>query len=126
VRTLESLACLQFCSGSPAGWWWKPCSFRLPAQWRRFCFQWAPRCLAGVCCGLSSPVFLLPRPQKGFAWPIPRWTHPARVAVVALVITDLVSISKNAATWRATWRHLSSSWGWKYPIVELTQNSDQI
>jgi len=59
--------------------------------------------------GLSSAAFQLPRPEKGVAWLIPRWTHPARVAVVALLMTDLVSISGNAATGRATWRHLSPS-----------------
>jgi len=32
-----------------------------------------------------------------------------RVAVVALLVTDLVSISGNSATGMATWRHLSSS-----------------
>ena len=59
--------------------------------------------------GSSLAAFLLPRPEKGLFWPSPRWTHPARVAVVALETTDLVSISTNAATRRATWRHLSSS-----------------
>jgi len=39
-------------------------------------------------------------------------THPVRVAVVALKLTDLVSISRNAATGRATWRHLSSKFTW--------------
>jgi len=60
-------------------------------------------------CGSSSAGFLLPRLEKGIVWPIPRWTHPARLAVVALMMTVLVSISRNAATGRATWRHLSSS-----------------
>ena len=59
--------------------------------------------------GSSSAAFLLPRPEKGVVWPTPRWTHPARVAVVALMVTDLVSLSRNAATGRSTWRHLSSS-----------------
>ena len=49
VRSWESLACRQLCSGSPVGRWWKPCSYRLAAQWWRSCFQWAPRCSAGVC-----------------------------------------------------------------------------
>jgi len=39
VRRWESLACLQLCSGSPAGRWWKPRSYRLAAQWRRSCLQ---------------------------------------------------------------------------------------
>ena len=30
---------LQLCNGSPAGRWWKPCSYRLAAQWRRSCLQ---------------------------------------------------------------------------------------
>jgi len=59
--------------------------------------------------GSFSAAFLLPCPEKGVVWSIPRWTHPTRIAVVALVLTDLVSISGNAATGRATWRHLSSS-----------------
>jgi len=59
--------------------------------------------------GSSSAAFLLLRPENDVVWPIPRWTHSARIAVVALVVTDLVSISRNAATGRATWRHLSSS-----------------
>ena len=58
--------------------------------------------------GSSSAAFLLPGPEKGVVCPIPRWTHPARVAVVAPMVTYLVSISRNAATGRATWRHLSS------------------
>ena len=33
--------------------------------------------------GSYSEAFLLPRPEKGVVWPIPRWTHPVRVAVVA-------------------------------------------
>ena len=49
VRSWESLACLQLCSGSPVGRWWKPCSYKLAAQWRRSCCQWAPRCSAGEC-----------------------------------------------------------------------------
>jgi len=32
VRSRESLAYLQLCSGSPAGRWWKPCSYRLAAS----------------------------------------------------------------------------------------------
>jgi len=55
----------------------------------------------------SSAAFLLPRPEKGVWWPTPCRTHP--VAAVALKLTDLVSISRNAATGRATWMHLSSS-----------------
>jgi len=49
VKIWESLACLQSCSGSPAGRWWKPCSYRLAAQWQRSCFRWVPWCSAGVC-----------------------------------------------------------------------------
>jgi len=48
VRSWESLACLQLCSGSPVGRWWQPCSYRLAAQWQRSCLQWAPRCSTGV------------------------------------------------------------------------------
>ena len=59
--------------------------------------------------GSSSAPLLLPRPDKGVFWPSPIWTHPAGAAVVALATTDLESISGNAATWRATWRHLLSS-----------------
>jgi len=61
------------------------------------------------CRTMMKAAFLLPRPEKDVVWPIPRWTHLARVAVVALMMTDLVSISGNAATGRATWRHLSFS-----------------
>jgi len=57
----------------------------------------------------SSAAFLLPRPEKGVWWPTPCRAHPVRVAGVALKLTDLVSISRNAATGRATWRHLFSS-----------------
>jgi len=46
--------------------------------------------------------------RKGFFLPSPRQTHPARVAGVALVTTDLVSISRNVATGRATCRHVLS------------------
>ena len=49
MRSWESLAYLQLCSGSAAGRWWKPCSYRLAAQWQRSCLQWVPRCSAGVC-----------------------------------------------------------------------------
>ena len=52
--------------------------------------------------GSSSAAFLLPRPEEGVVCPILRLTHPARVAVVALMVTDLVSISRNPATGRAT------------------------
>ena len=62
----------------------------------------------------SSAAFLLPRPEKGVWWPTPCQTHPVRVAAVALKLTDLVSISRNAATGRVTWRHLSSS-----PVLAL-------
>ena len=67
------------------------------------------RCSAGVSwvVGLSAS-FLLPRPEKGVWWPNPCRTHPVRVATVALKLTDLVSISRNAATGRATWTHLSN------------------
>jgi len=66
----------------------------------------------------SSAVFLLPRPEKGVWWPTPCRTHPVRVAAVALKLTDLVSISRNAATGRATWRHLSSSPSYWQPTVK--------
>ena len=57
----------------------------------------------------SSSAFLLPRPEKGVLWPTPCRTHPARVAVVALVLTDLVDILWQMLYRRATWRQLSSS-----------------
>jgi len=56
----------------------------------------------------SSAAFLLPRPEKGVWWPNPCRTHQVRVAAVALKLTNLVSISRNAATGRVTWRHLFS------------------
>jgi len=72
--------------------------------------------------GSSSTAFLLPSPEKGVIWPIPRRTHPARVAVIALMVTDLVSISRNDATGRATWRHLSSSPNHSDPTLWLGGN----
>jgi len=57
----------------------------------------------------SSAAFLLPRPENGVWWPTPCRRQAVRVAAVALKLTDLVSISRNAATGRATWRHLSFS-----------------
>ena len=33
VKSWESLAYLQLCSGSPVGRWWRPCSYRLAAHW---------------------------------------------------------------------------------------------
>jgi len=39
VQSWESLACLQLCNGSPVERWWKPCSYRLAAQWQRSCLQ---------------------------------------------------------------------------------------
>ena len=92
----------------------------------------------------SSAAFLLLRPEKGVWWPTSCRTHPVRVAAVALKLTDLVSISRNAATGRATWRHLSScseaecenpylqiNWYWLYllwfgPIVGNARNSLQV
>jgi len=59
--------------------------------------------------GSSLAAFLLPRPEKGAFLPNSLWTPPARVAVVGLEATDLVSIWMNAATGRATWRYLSCS-----------------
>jgi len=49
VRSWESLACLQLCGESPVRRWWKPCSYRLAAQWRISWCQGAPPCSAGVC-----------------------------------------------------------------------------
>ena len=49
VKSWESRVCLQLCVEAPAGRWWKPCSYRLAAQWQRSCFQWASRCSADVC-----------------------------------------------------------------------------
>ena len=40
----------------------------------------------------SSAAFLLPRPKKGIVWPTLCWTHPAQVAVIALILTGLVDI----------------------------------
>jgi len=45
-----------------------------------------------------SAAFLLPRPEKGALWPTPRRTRPARVAVVAHVLTGLVDISSECRT----------------------------
>jgi len=53
----------------------------------------------------SLPAFLLQWPEKGVWWHTPCRTHPVRVSAVAVKLTDLISISRNAATWR----HLSSS-----------------
>ena len=116
MKSWESLAYLQLCSGSPAGRWWKPCSYKLAARWQRSCLMSAvsPSVFSWSMLGhRSSAAFLLPRPEKGIRWPTPCWTHPVRVAAVALKLTDLISISGYAATGRATWRHLSSSlWSW--------------
>ena len=49
-------------------------------------------------CRGSSAAFLLPRPEKGVLWLISRWTHPARAAVVALVLTGLVDICSECRT----------------------------
>ena len=67
---------------------------------------------------LSSAAFLLPRPEKGTLWPIPRRTHPAQVEVIALAVKDVVSISRNAATGRATWRHVSSCPAWRFWTIK--------
>jgi len=103
----ESLTCIHLCSGSPAGRWWMPCSYRLvAAQWQRSCtlaFSWSK-----LGRGSSSATFLLPRPEKGVSWPIPRWTHPARVAVVARVVIGLVHICSKYPTGRAMREHLSA------------------
>ena len=40
-----------------------------------------------------SAAFLLLHPEKGVLWPTPRWTHPGRIAVDALMLTGLVDIS---------------------------------
>ena len=42
-----------------------------------------------------SAVFVLPRPEKGALWPTPCRTRPARVAVVALVLTGLLILAAN-------------------------------
>jgi len=39
LKSWESLACLQLCSGSPVRRWWKPCFYRLATQWRRSVFS---------------------------------------------------------------------------------------
>ena len=57
----------------------------------------------------SSAAGLLPPLKQGVSLPTQCGKHPARVAVVALVATTLVSIAINAATRRATWWHQSSS-----------------
>jgi len=46
----------------------------------------------------SSAAFLLPLPEKFVLWPTPCRTHPARVAVVALVVTGLVDICSECRT----------------------------
>ena len=58
--------------------------------------------------GSSSAAFLLRRHEKGVTWPIPCRTHPARLAVVALVVTCLVDICSKCRAGRAKWRHLST------------------
>ena len=88
VRSWESLAYLQLCSGSPAGRWRVPCSYRLAARWRRSCLRWTPQC-AGSWFVFDSGDAVAP--WKG---PNRRRTHPARVAVVAQVATSLISIWK--------------------------------
>ena len=87
VESWVSLACLQLCSGSPGERWWKPCSYRLAAQWWRSCSQWAPRCSAGVCWVVGH--------LQGVLWPNPCRTHPAQVAVAALILTGLFDICSN-------------------------------
>ena len=51
--------------------------------------------------GSSLASFLLPRPEKGVLWLIPRRTHPVQVAVVALVVTVWVDICSECRTGRA-------------------------
>ena len=46
----------------------------------------------------SSAAFLLPLPEKDVLWPTPCRTRPKRVAVVALVLTGLVNISRECRT----------------------------
>ena len=48
--------------------------------------------------GSSSAALLLLRPEKGVFCPIPRWTHPSRVAVIALVLTGWVDICSECRT----------------------------
>ena len=95
-----TIACLQLCSGSHVGRWWKPCSYRLKLlnDEDLVCSEHLGVQLENAGSWVIKSVF----------WPSPRWTHPARVAVVALEATDVVRISRKAATGRATWRHLSS------------------
>jgi len=64
---LESLTFLQFCSGSPVGRWWKPCSYRLAAQWRRsFCSQPLGVQLEYVGSWVFDSISAsVPRPEKG-------------------------------------------------------------
>ena len=88
VKSWESLACLQLCSGSPVERQWKPCSYRLAAQWQRSCSQSAPRCSAGV--------YWVVGLRKGVLWPTPSRTHPARVA--SLVVTGLINICSECRT----------------------------
>jgi len=52
--------------------------------------------------GSSSAASLLPNLEKGVFLPSLHRTHPARVTVVALKVTGLVSISRNAAIGSAT------------------------
>jgi len=49
---------------SPVGRKWTLCSYRLASQWPRSCFQWAPRCSAGVWWLVGR---LLPRPAAFLA-----------------------------------------------------------
>jgi len=66
-------------------------------------------CWSMLALGVSSAASLLPRFAPGISLPSLRWTHPARLVVVALVVTGLFDISSNAATGMAAWRHVSSS-----------------
>jgi len=59
--------------------------------------------------GPPSAAFLLLHTEKFVLWLIPCRAHPARVAVVALVVSGLIDICSECRMARVTWRHLSSS-----------------
>ena len=83
VKSWESRACLQ----------WVSCRTMM-----KVLFLSASCSMTKILFAVSLLVFSwsmlgcasLPCPEKGILWPIPCRTHPARVAVVALVVTGLV------------------------------------
>ena len=57
VRSWESPACLQLCSGSPVRRGWMPCTYRLAAQQRWSCLQWSPPVTCGEVRGWGGTAF---------------------------------------------------------------------